>query len=151
VSTIANEFDALVSTIEAATPSRVYDGVSAFRCDPDATDEEDVSRRSLSRTFMVLPTGDRQWLGDMAEQPEKRDITQTLQVTVLYLRDRRLSETIKVLLEDQDTLAAAIALPLNYAANVSLRRIGAPSVLPPTKNDGVFTLQIPVTITYDAE
>lgn len=151
MSTIATEFDALVATVEAATPSRVYDGTAAFRCDPDAQDEEDVSRQALTRTFMVLPTGDRQWLGDLAEQPERRQITQTLQVVVLYRRDRRLSETIKVLLEDQDTLAAAIALPSNYAANVSLRRLGAPSILPPTRNDGVFTLQIPVTITYDAE
>lgn len=151
MSTIADEFDALVACIEAATPSRVYDGTSTFRCDPDALDEEDVSRRALTRSFAVVPTGDRQWLGDMAEQPERRQITQTLQVVLFYRQDRRLSETIKVLLEDQDTLAAAIALPSNYAANVSLRRLGAPSVLPPTKNDGVFTLQIPVTITYDAE
>lgn len=151
MSTIANEFDALVATVEAASPSRVYDGVRSFRCDPDAVDDADVSLRALTRTFMLIPTGDRQWLGDMAEQPERRQITQTLQLTVLYRGDRRLSETIKAILEDQDTLAAAIALPSNYAANVSLRRIGAPSMLPPSKNDGVFTLQIPVTITYDAE
>lgn len=151
MSTIATEFDALVATIEAATPTRVYDGVSSFRCDPDAVDEADVSLRGLTRTFMVIPTGDRQWLGDMAEAPERRQITQTLQVVVLYRGDRRLSETIKALLEDQDTLAAAIALPANYAANVSLRRLGSASILPPSKNNAVFTLQIPVTITYDAE
>ncbi|MBT9557900.1 MAG: hypothetical protein IV100_17825 [Myxococcales bacterium] len=151
MSTIANEYDALVSVIEAAVPSRVYDGAPRFRLDPAAFEESEVALRAYTRAFILLPLGDRQWQGEIAEQPELRGITQTLQLVMLYRRGQQTAETMKAILEDQDTLAAAIALPSTYSENVSLRRIGSPSIAIPSGATDGLTMLMPITITYDAE
>lgn len=147
MSVISAEYDAIVATVKATTPPRTWDGTRAFRFDPEARTDDQVARRAMTRTFMLMPST-RRWLGSMAEQPEVREIEQDLVLTVLYADGRHIDLIIKVILEDIDALAAAIALPTNYAANVSLRRVGGPSINP---DDTGWIIQIPITTRYDAE
>lgn len=153
MSTIGTEYAAIVSTVGAATPATAYDGTKSFLHDPDLTeDADDLARRSVTRRFGLTPSFDREWLGDMDVERQKRGVRQTLDLRVGYTEPRRgMDQFMMVMLEDIDVLAAAIADPSNYAEHVSIRDIGTPGVEPPSEKDNVWIVRIPITITYDVE